>query len=88
MSFESFFVARVAGGSIEISCRHDSPKEDGQGAACKQEPWHLLLSAGSPACGAKNVHGCRREHEQNLALIPCPFAIHEAACTLSLVLEQ
>ena len=27
MSFESFFVARVAGGSIEISCRHDSPKK-------------------------------------------------------------
>ena len=26
MSFETFFVARIAGGSAELNCRHDSPK--------------------------------------------------------------
>lgn len=26
MSFESFFVARIAGDSAEIICKHDSPK--------------------------------------------------------------
>ena len=27
MSFESFFVARIAGDSAEIICKHDSPKK-------------------------------------------------------------
>ena len=65
MSFETFFVARIAGGSAELNCRHDSPKR-----TVKELPSAPNLGIFTYALGVQHVE--RKEYMASDVRLPAP----------------